>query len=477
MYSKKTDRQLTFEDFNQSCGMKLEMTNEWIILSSRIDWKSAEKIYSRLFPSRLGRPALPLRIALGALIIQKRMKLSDRALVKFIAENPYCQYFLGLEKFEPVCPFKPTVLVSFRKRLSLDFLVSINEDLLENAASTAEHHTVKTAGTGSGENLGTLILDATCSPSHIKYPQDFALLNEARVKTDAMIDIMHAQVREARHPRTYKKVLQAEYLALAKARKHPEKKVRTLIHKLLEALKRNLAFIDAYLARHCYLDERRMKQLSAVRMLYSQQLEMYKKKIHRVDDRIVSLSQPYLRPIVRGKTKTPVEFGAKYDVSIDEKGHARLEKIDFSPYNECGVLTDALERYKERTGHYPQRVLVDKIYRTRSNRAFCEERGIRMSGRKPGRPTGDKTLLKKERAVEAQDDRDRIEVERFFSVEKRCCGAGLIMTKLSETTLASIALSVLVANLFGTPAGNFFVFYFMDDEEALEKYHCMEFCE
>ena len=75
---------------------------------------------------------------------------------------------------------------------------------------------------------------------------------------------------------------------------------------------------------------------------------------------IVSLSQPYIRPIVRGKAKSPVEFGAKYDVSIDEKGHARLEKLTFDPYNESTVFQDAIERYRKRTGHYPVRTLVDR---------------------------------------------------------------------------------------------------------------------
>ena len=79
---------------------------------------------------------------------------------------------------------------------------------------------------------------------------------------------------------------------------------------------------------------------------------MYDNKIHSVENRIVSISQSYLRPIVRGKAKAPVEFGAKYDVSIDEKGHARLE-----------IFVDAMKRYKKRTGHYPKRVLVDQIYR------------------------------------------------------------------------------------------------------------------
>lgn len=104
-----------------------------------------------------------------------------------------------------------------------------------------------------------------------------------------------------------------------------------------------------------------------IQKLYEQQKYMYDNRTHSVENRIVSISQPYLRSIVRGKAKTPVEFGAKYDISIDEKGHARLEKVSFDPYNESTIFADAMNHYKERTGHYPKRVLVDQIYRTRDN--------------------------------------------------------------------------------------------------------------
>jgi len=234
--------------------------------------------------------------------------------------------------------------------------------------------------------------------------------------------------------------------------------MRSLIRKLLCALARNLGFIDGYLAAGGRLTRRQLDMLDTIRRLYAQQKEMFDRHTHHVDARIVNLSQPYIRPIVRGKTKTPVEFGAKYDVSIDEKGHARLEKLSFDAYNECTVLKDAAERYHSRTGHYPRRALVDKIYNTKENRDYCQEHGIRLSVHGPGRPKEDRGI----RQEAKRNQTDRIEVERFFSTDKRCCGAGLIVTRLADTTLASIALSVLIANLFGTPAGSFFVLYLLD---------------
>jgi len=140
-----------------------------------------------------------------------------------------------------------------------------------------------------------------------------------------------------------------------------------------------------------------------------------------------------------------VEFGAKFDLSLDENGYGRIEKISYDAYHESVVLIDAIERYRERTGHYPERVLANKIYCSRDNRDFCKEHGIRLSGPKHGRPGA---IAKADNKQEYQDNTDRIEVERAFSLSKRCYGMDLIRTKLEETTLTSIALSVFVTNLF-----------------------------
>ena len=126
MYKTPSEHQISIFDFNQSCGTLLDEKNEWIRLADAIDWASLEKAYSSLFPSHEGRQAFPLRVALGALIIQKRQGFSDRKLVKEIARNPYYQYFIGMDRFSDTCPFKPTVLVYFRRRLDSRFLMMAN---------------------------------------------------------------------------------------------------------------------------------------------------------------------------------------------------------------------------------------------------------------------------------------------------------------------------------------------------------------
>ena len=211
---KRKNRQITLFDFNQSCGMELDPINEWIKLAHAIPWSKMEAKYVAMFPSKTGRPATPFRMALGVLIIQKRKKLSDRDVIKEIQENPYLQYFLGMEKFSHQAPIKPSVIVSFRKRLTADYLMEVNEYILEISGVTKEHEpkneskNAKAANTRSDdiENLGTAILDATCSPSNIRYPQDFSLLNEAREKLEDMIDYFHKNYHPWDKPRTYRRI-------------------------------------------------------------------------------------------------------------------------------------------------------------------------------------------------------------------------------------------------------------------------------
>ena len=425
-----------------------------------IPWDEIENRYADLFPSKVGMPAKPLQTALGSLLIQKEYGYSDRELVEQIKENPYYQYFIGLPGYEYKAPFVPSLLVEFRKRLDENILADINEMIAAyndpddssdddsngggNSADNTNTENDKQSAC-EPENEGTLILDATCAPQNIAYPQDINLLNEAREKLESIIDEICDEYNFYK-PRMYREKAREAYLALAKCRKRTGKRIRKAIGQQLRFISRDLGYIDMFvLYNDVALNDKQKKHLCVLRELYEQQKYMYDNKTHKVKDRIVSISQPYIRPIIRGKAKAPVEFGAKLDMSIDEKGIARLEKLSFDAYNEEDVLVTAIENYRKRTGHYPQRVLVDQIYRNQKNRAYCKSRKIRISGKALGRPK--KNPTPEEKKIAHQDNTDRIEVERGFSLAKRCFGMGLITAKLDITTRSSIALSILAMNL------------------------------
>ena len=331
-------------------------------------------------------------MALGALIIQTRFQFSDRELVQQITENPYLQYFIGLPGYQETPPFDASTLVLFRKRISAKLLMEANEYLLqENKPDKKEddndHHNPP-SGNGCGdsgkteksENKGTLTIDATCAPVYIRYPQDVSLLNEAREKLEEMIFWFHKAYGVAL-PRRDCRAARKQYLSFAKSKKHPAKQIRKALKKQLSYVKRNIGYLESFMSEGYAPREKDI-------VTNEQQQYMYD---NMVENQIVSISQPWMRPIVRGKVKAPVEFGAKPDLSIDAKGYARIENISFDAYNESTCLQDAVNAYYERTGYYPERVLADQIYRTRDNRVFFQKHGIRLSGPKLGRPSKETT--------------------------------------------------------------------------------------
>lgn len=466
VYKVKNNPQTSFPDFNQPLGLHMNPENRWIRLAAIVPWDKYEARYARYFKSHTGNVAKPFRMVLGALIIQKKYGYSDRELVEVITENPYLQYFIGLPGYQETPPFDASTLVSFRRRIDIDMTMVMNEILLaqeqqdktddsdkkDDGQDRDHHDDPGNSDSGSAEalngvadNSGTLILDATCAPSSIRFPQDFSLLNEAREKLEKMIHrICHSNGKKM--PRTYCREARKNYLNPAKSKKRTAKKTRKVIRRQLGYVNRDLCYIDRYLAEGCGLTKREQTVLDTIRKVYEQQKYMYDNHTHSVENRIVSISQPFIRPIVRGKAKAPAEFGIRFDLSLDENGYGRIEKHSFEACNESSTLTGACESYRKRTGHYPERILADQIYRNRENRRYCRERGIRLSGPKLGRPNLSETA--EERRQTCQDNTDRIEVERSFSLCKRCFGLGLISTKLKETITGSIGLSVLTMNLF-----------------------------
>lgn len=468
---KPNDKQSSFLDFNQPLGLHMNPNNRWIQMADMVPWDTFEKKYKNLFKSKTGNVAKPLRMALGSLIIQTKFQYSDRELVDQITENPYLQYFIGLPGYQEEAPFDASTLVLFRKRISAQMLIEVNEYFLttDNEAKKDDDNDHKTSGGSSSnqdtsnhentcESNGTLILDATCAPVNIRYPQDVSLLNEAREKLEAIIMWFH-KFYNLELPRRDCKAARKNFLNYAKAKKHHTKMIRKTLKKQLAYVKRDLGYLEDFMESGYAPCQKDIHSIITIIKLYEQQQYMYDNKTHSIENRIVSISQSWVRPIIRGKLKAPVEFGAKLDLSIDTEGYARIEKTSFNAYNESTCLKDAVEAFFKRTGHYPERVLADQIYRTRENRKYCNDHGIRLSGPKLGRPSAE--AIKTDKKIEYQDNTDRIEVERRFSLTKRCYGLGKLMTKLSETQLTSIALSVFVANLCKKTQQVFFTLFYL----------------
>jgi transposase, IS5 family len=446
---RKPGGQLSIDDFILPFEGKLSAENRWVKMAEIIPWNEIEQDYAKLFENEIGNVAKPARMALGALIIKEKCGYSDIETVEQIKENPYLQYFIGLREYIYEAPFDPSLLVHFRKRFGMEAINDINEKIFSAGRKDKDDDLPPTCGIGKKgkqkiKNKGKLIIDATCAPADIRYPTDLSLLNEAREKTEIIIDRLYKdQESETKKPRTYRRKARKQYLLVAKNRKPKTKQIRKAIGQQLRFIRRNLNHIDQ-MKRATKLNNKEAKTLVVLRKLYQQQQYMYEKKVHSVEDRIVSIAQPHIRPIVRGKVKAPTEFGAKLSISLID-AHVFLDKLEWDNYNEGVILIESVKRYHERTGYYPASVHADAIYRNRDNLSFCKTHGIRLSGPKLGRPP--KVVSAKDKKLARQDARARIPVEGAFGVAKRRYSLGLIMTRLHETSESVIAMQFLVMNL------------------------------
>jgi hypothetical protein len=243
--------------------------NRWIKRAESIPWDEIEHRYAELFKNKKGNVAKPLRLALGSCIIQAEYSFSDEETVLQIQETPYLQFFCGFSEYVDARPFDSSLMVYFRKRLTPEILGEINELIIQKAQEKKEsecHDDDKDSHDKPEppSNSGTLIVDATCAPSQIKYPQDTELLNKARENTEEMIDEMHDPA-QGKRPRTYRKGAHKNYLKFARSRKRTGKQIRKSVKQQLGYLKRNLKVIDQMLASGRILAEKHQKRLQTVR--------------------------------------------------------------------------------------------------------------------------------------------------------------------------------------------------------------------
>ena len=175
MYKKVGKSGPTPESFEWPKNCQLSPENRWVIMANLIPWSEFEAEYAMNFSDERGAPALPFRMALGALIIKEKLGISDRETVEQIKENPYLQYFIGLKSYNNQAPFDPSMLVHFRERLSVDVIKRMNEQLFketrEHTIEEAEKKTELLSKEKQVENRGKLIIDATCTKRGYQLPQ------------------------------------------------------------------------------------------------------------------------------------------------------------------------------------------------------------------------------------------------------------------------------------------------------------------
>jgi IS5 family transposase len=179
MYShrKKTlQTELALFEFKHPFGAALDHENRWVRLAALVPWDEVEGEYGSHFGVS-GHDAYPVRMALGSLIIRERLKLTDEERVEQIRENPYLQYFIGMQEYGTKQPFDPSLMVHFRSRIRAQMLLRVNEAICSPKNQGGGKDTDKSE---PPSNTGKLIIDATCAPEDMRHPTDSGLLRNTR---------------------------------------------------------------------------------------------------------------------------------------------------------------------------------------------------------------------------------------------------------------------------------------------------------
>ncbi|HBH82574.1 MAG: hypothetical protein A2X04_15420 [Bacteroidetes bacterium GWF2_41_9] len=446
MYDYISKNQQKIEEVKTDFELALDPKNRWIQLSSITPWDDLVREYIKSLNPRYGSPGLNPRVAVGSLIVKHKLNLSDEEIVRIIQENIFIQYFLGLDRYHPKPLFHPSVFVDLRKRMGIANYDRVSQKIIQFARSEE----LKEKGKGQKrvkKNWGVLQLDATVADQYIKYPNDLELLNDSREWSEDLIDIIFEASMLPKKPRTYRRVARNDYLSVAKKKNKTTKVIHKAIRKQLNYLRRNFGYIenllDMFEQGAFPLNHTEQRYLWVIQEVYRQQDYMYRNNTHQCEHRIVSIHQPHVRPIVRGKARSKVEFGSKLGVSLN-CGYARIDKLSWDAYNECNDVEAQVEAFKHIHGHYPEILLVDKIYLTRKNREWLNEKGIQITNKPLGRPKKE-TSYAKSKKKKLKNKRNQIEGK--FGEAKNGNSLNKVRARLKDTSKSWVAVIFFVMNL------------------------------
>lgn len=459
------EKQLRLALFSSTLEKSLDPTNRWYKLANSLPWNEIERIYNkRLRNKHCGGGNKPARMVIGALIIKHKMNLSDEETIQAIRENPYMQYFLGLESFTNNPIFDSSSFVHIRKRIDVDFfneitLIVMKKEMIKTGSKAAVNDKDDSDQTGTNDDSfidendrphkGSIKIDATCCEAEVKYPTDLEVINDARDLSERLIDKLCIFSRTPK-PRTNRKEARSKFLQIIKKRKKSRKLVRKGVKQQLGYLGHNIQSIIKIISTdttgwYDLLTQKERKWIGTILKVYRQQKEMYDTRVHQCKNRIISVFQPHIRPIVRGKSKAKVEFGAKIGAAVIN-GYTFIDHFSWEAYNESVDMETHIKNYYERFGFYPAKCYADRIYMNRENRALLKKYHIQAAGKPLGRPPKE-SPSKDRKSQEIKDMGERNEVEATFGTGKRIYGANNIRAKLSNTAEAWTAACFFVKNV------------------------------
>jgi hypothetical protein len=294
------------------------------------------------------------------------------------------------------------------------------------------------------DNLESITCDATCYESSIRYPTDVKLLWEAVEWSYAQMKMWSKKAGVKLIRTKYLKWLK-RYVSYSKMRKKRKKKRNALkrsLIRLLGKINNQLDYLEReYPSLHFTIRYRRRR--ATIKKMHEQQSEMFREQKRRIKDRIVSIGKPYIRPIVRGKEKKPVEFGAKVH-KLQINGISMIEHLSFDAFNEGTRLKKTIFRAQRLTNRKVKLVGADAIYATNDNRKFLTKNGIRTDFKLKGRPSKHR---KQQERIARMITKERVSrLEGSFGTDKEHFLLKRNLARTKETEILMIFFGIHTSN-------------------------------
>jgi transposase, IS5 family len=305
------------------------------ILSNKVDWDLFDKEFSPLYCENNGRPAKPIRLMVGLLILKHVRNISDESVVEQWSENLYYQYFCGCKEFVNSVPCEASELVHFRKRIG------------EKGIELIFKESIRINGNDSNDD--TVSVDTTVQEKNITFPTDAKLHYKIISKCLSIAKKGLLPVRQT-YTRTLKKLGVAQ-----RFRNHPknkskalkaDRKVKTIAGRLVRELERNI-----------HPDSIFQQDIALFKSILSQK--------RNSKNKIYSLHEPNTECISKGKEHKKYEFGNKASIICTQNTGVIVGALGFRNEFDGHTLEPALDQTKRLIGKAPKKAVVDRGYRGR----------------------------------------------------------------------------------------------------------------
>jgi IS5 family transposase len=321
--------------FYSSLSVMLNQKHPLFILAEQVNWSVFEDAFAPLYCLDNGRPAKPIRLMVGLLILKHLRNISDENIVEQWSENNYYQYFCGGLNFVPTVPCEASELVHFRKRIGEQGIELIfKESIRINGKDGQEQH---------------VSIDTTVQEKNITYPTDSKLHRKIIAKCQAISNKNGLKQRQS-YTFTLKKLgidqrFRNHPRNKGKARK-ADKKVKTIAGRIVRELERNLP-ADTY-AEEIVLFKRVLAQKRADK------------------NKVYALHEPDVQCISKGKEHKKYEFGNKASIICTQSTGVIVGAMGFRNEYDGHTLAPALDQHEQLTGKRAKSATVDRGYQGKS---------------------------------------------------------------------------------------------------------------